>query len=456
MNKKLICILSILLSVFTSCKSDDNYVPLVIETNPDSVNVNQNTTVQISIFSNDSNIPANGSLELSLPENGTVELIDVNNTINDISDDVVLYSPNTNFTGEDTFQYTICESNNTNNCKTETVTATINSQSSVNYNLESFPYNTLSEYNFFQGNLKDLQPTFGVLPYKLNSALFSDYAKKKRFVWMPNNESATYISDDKPLDFPIGTILIKNFYYDNVLPNNETKILETRLMINKPEGWIFANYVWNEEQTEATFDLNGSFVDLQWDNQGEINTLQYRIPAGAECHTCHKVMETSLPIGPKPRNLNLNYNYENGLQNQLQKLVEFGYLENNLPSQVSKLPDYNDESEDLELRARAYLDINCAHCHSEETHCAYRPMRFDYSFTNNLENIGVCVDPDTYLGNGLLHIVEPGNSRDSVLHFRLRSTEVAYRMPLLGRTVNHIEGIALIEQWIDNLTITCN
>lgn len=440
-------------SVF-SCGTDDTITPLEIETNPDSVTIAQNSEIEIFIFSNDSNIPSNGQLTISNPSKGNAIKVDINNTPNLLADDIVRYTANPNEIGSDSFEYTIC--NASGNCKTEVISITITSNSSVVFNLESMPYPTLSDYQFFIGNLKDLEPEFGVTPYTLNSTLFTDYAKKKRFIWMPNNTKASYINDDVPLNFPVGTILIKNFYYDNVLPNNETQIIETRLMIRKNEGWVFAEYVWNTEQTEATLDMNGSFVDLEWQNGDEVESIQYRIPAGPECHTCHKVMEISQPVGTKPRNLNLIYNYDDGAENQLQKLVNLGYLENSLPNEISIMPDYNDTSQSLESRARAYLDINCAHCHSEETHCAYRPMRFDYIDTTNGTNIGVCVDPDTDLGLDLGHIVEPGDARNSVLHFRMNSTEPSNRMPLLGRTIVHTEGVELIEDWINSLTNDCN
>ncbi len=453
MKKNYFLFLFIVLSVF-SCGTDDSITPLDIETTPDSVTIAQNSQIEIFIFSNDSNIPSSGQLTISNPTKGSAIIIDVNNTPNNPSDDSVQYTASPNEIGSDSFQYTICNASGT--CKTETINVTITSNSNVVFNLESMPYQTLSEYQFFTGNLKDLEPEFGVTPYTLNSTLFTDYAKKKRFMWMPNNTKATYISDDVVLNFPVGSILIKNFYYDNVLPNNVTQIIETRLMIKKEDGWIFAEYVWNTEQTEASLDMNGSFVDLQWQNGDNVESLQYRIPAGPECHTCHKVMEISQPIGPKPRNLNLVYNYNNGSENQLEKLVSLGYLENSLPSNIDVLPNYNDPNESLELRARAYLDINCAHCHSEETHCAYRPIRFDFSDTQDYTNIGVCVDPDTDLGLGLGHIVEPGDPRNSVLHFRLNSLEPSNRMPLIGRTVAHMEGVSLIEEWINSLNIDCN
>ena len=452
MGKNYCLFLFILLSAM-SCGSDDGLTPLNIETNPDAVTIAQNSQIEIFVFSNDSNIPSIGELTLSNPTKGNATILDSNNTPNNPSDDIIQYSANPNEVGSDSFQYTIC--NDSGDCKTETIDVTITSNSDVIFNLENMPYQTLSEYQLFDGVLKNLEPSYGVTPYTLNSSLFTDYAKKKRFIWMPNNTKATYVSDDVSLNFPAGTILIKNFYFNNVLPNNETRIIETRLMIRKNEGWVFANYIWNIEQTEASLNMDGSFTDIEWQDD-DVKSVRYRIPAGSECHTCHKITEIANPIGPKPRNLNLSYNYNNGPENQLEKLVDLGYLENSLPSNIGVLPDYNNTNENLELRARAYLDINCAHCHSEETHCAYRPMRFGFSDTLDYTNLGICVDPDTDLGEDLGHIVEPSDARNSVLYFRLSSTEPSNRMPLIGRAIVHTEGVELIESWINSLTNDCN
>ena len=76
------------------------------------------------------------------------------------------------------------------------------------------PYEKLSQYQFFKGNLADLQPNDRVIPYDLNSPLFSDYAHKARFVWMPEGTSASYTTESV-LDFPKGAAIIKNFYYEN-------------------------------------------------------------------------------------------------------------------------------------------------------------------------------------------------------------------------------------------------
>jgi len=178
---KKIAIISCLLIVFTvyqSCKDDDDaYVPLNIQVNLDTVQMLQGTSIDISIFTNDVNIPENGTLETSIPNNGSLS---IQNTESNLNQSYIKYTPNSDFYGDDSFQYTVCQNDN---CATAEVTITVSPVSQVNFNLEAFPYDTLSEYNFYTGIMSDLNPEYGVLPYGLNSALFSDYAKKKRFVW---------------------------------------------------------------------------------------------------------------------------------------------------------------------------------------------------------------------------------------------------------------------------------
>ena len=326
--------------------------------------------------------------------------------------------------------------------------------SPVNYNINEMPYENLSQYNFFQGELKNLDPVYGVIPYELISSLFTDYSIKNRFLWMPDGVSAEYISSSSVFDFPVGTILIKNFSYDDVLPEMISKNIETRLMIKKENGWIFADYIWNEDQTEASFSLEGSVVDISWLQNGEERNISYRIPSASECLTCHKISDGAIPNGVKPRNINKTLDYRANSMNQLDKWMEMGYL-NSYPSDLEAVANWKDLSEPLEKRVRSYIDINCAHCHSENTHCEYRPIRLSFEATEDLANMGVCLTPDTNLGNGTDLIINPGNIDRSVLHFRMTSNEEQYRMPLIGRSIVHDEAIAMIEEWINSLN-NCN
>jgi uncharacterized repeat protein (TIGR03806 family) len=329
-------------------------------------------------------------------------------------------------------------------------------ESPVVLDLTQVPYQNLSDYVFFEDELKEQKPVYGVIPFEPVSSLFTDYALKKRFVWMPKNSKATYTSDGEIFNFPAGAALIKTFYYDNVLPENTTKIIETRVMIKKEDGWIFANYIWNDEQTEAYLDLEGRYVDLSWNQNGETKATNYRIPSETECHTCHKKDEKAVPIGTKPQHLNSLYTYSDGSQNQLMKWVEFGYLEgSSLPQDIQTLADWKDTSKPLELRVRSYVDINCAHCHAEGSHCDYRPIRLAFNETESSTNLGVCVTPDEYINSTIRYIVAPRNHQRSAMYYRLTTNEESLRMPLLGRTLVHEEAVDMIEDWINSLENTC-
>ena len=101
----------------------------------------------------------------------------------------------------------------------------------------SLGFGLLSEYGFFEGELRNLDPAKNVFPYELNSPLFSDYALKRRFISLPKGSEVQY-HPTEALDFPVGTTLIKNFYYsDDQLSGQKGRIIETRLLIRKEDGW---------------------------------------------------------------------------------------------------------------------------------------------------------------------------------------------------------------------------
>jgi uncharacterized repeat protein (TIGR03806 family) len=318
----------------------------------------------------------------------------------------------------------------------------------VSVDLSKVPYQKLSDYRFFKRALKDHIPEEGVIPYKPASSLFTDYALKKRFVWMPPGTKANYIADNEILDLPVGTALIKTFYYDNVEPSMTTKIIETRIMIRKSTGWIFAEYVWNNEQTDATLQMTGSYLPIAWSQNGTSKSTSYRIPSETECLTCHKTNNNPIPIGIKPQNLNTNYPFTSGNSNQLQYWVSKGILDNNLPSSIQSTIDYHDATQPLKTRLRSYLDINCGHCHRDNSHCDYRPLRLAFSETLQSINMGLCVTPEENLDPTLIQIIVPGNVTKSMMHFRLNSTDESNRMPLLGRTLVDEEGVQLLRDYI--------
>lgn len=336
--------------------------------------------------------------------------------------------------------------------------------SPVVVNLAEVPYANLSQYQFFQGEIKNQQPSYGVIPYKPASELFTDYALKNRFVWLPNGTKATYTSDADVLKLPVGSALIKTFYYNNVQPSNTTKIIETRVMIKiteeneETDGWIFAEYLWNADQTDATLQTQSSTIPISWIDQNSIlQNINYEIPSTNQCKTCHDNNGKSRPIGIKPQHLNTTFPYSTGTKNQLSKWIEFGYLENNLPATIVSTVDYKDTSQSLDLRVRSYLDINCAHCHQEGGNADYmQTIRMAFNQTTNSSNMGVCVPGDIQVpGIDRGFIISPNNTNESTILYLLSTNSPNLRMPRIGRTIAHQEGIQLVTEWINSLP-KCN
>jgi len=335
--------------------------------------------------------------------------------------------------------------------------------SPVVFDINAVPYAKLSDYNFFKGNISDLDPVYGVLPFQPASQLFTDYALKKRFIWMPDDVSATYQSDAKVLNFPTGTVLIKNFYYENVLPDNSKKIIETRLMIRKANEWIFANYIWNEQQSDADYDVDmtGGNLNVEWTQNGTATTVNYRIPSQGECMICHSNNQSIVPIGPKPQNLNFPINFADGNQNQLEKLKDFGYISNEIPGNIVSTVDYQDTSKSLDLRARSYLDINCAHCHTEGGTSQQYPVRFAFTQTPNYETLGFCQETNFMLNffpPGVNKIIYPGDHLQSIVHYRMNATpgDGPMMMPYIGRSLVHTEAVSVVDAWINSFEEGCD
>ena len=71
----------------------------------------------------------------------------------------------------------------------------------------------LSDYRFFK-DLTSQTPVDEVLPYQLQSELFSDYTYKQRFVYVPPAMKVGH-EKNKVFMFPVGSVLIKTFSYQN-------------------------------------------------------------------------------------------------------------------------------------------------------------------------------------------------------------------------------------------------
>ena len=330
---------------------------------------------------------------------------------------------------------------------------------SVNVQPDQLPLSFLSEYAFFDGKLKELKPNERVLPYDLNTPLFSDYAYKARFVWMPDSVRAT-IAENGQILFPENTVLIKNFYYpiDFSHPEKDWQMVETRLLYKKSDQWEAYTYIWNEEETDAKLSLIGDLQPVSWtDQRGKLHEIEYLVPNKNQCKSCHNADNKLEPIGPKVQNLNKETIYGTVQKNQLERWQELGLLEIDQPiNNYSKIVNWEDASSDLSSRALAYLDVNCGHCHRSDGPAHTTGLYLTYDQTNK-GRLGICKSP-VAAGKGSgdrLFGVHPGQADSSILVFRMESNDPGIMMPELGRVIKHQEGIDLVRAWIDSMEGKC-
>ncbi len=315
----------------------------------------------------------------------------------------------------------------------------------------------LSEYGFFEGNISAMKPAKDVMPYTLNTPLFSDYARKLRFIRLPEGKTVKYNALEV-LDFPVGTAIVKTFYYPTDA-RDESKgrtLMETRVLLHQERGWIALPYIWNEAQTDAYLEVAGGEKEIAWkDEKGKKQKLNYVIPNMNECKGCHNFKEKLLPIGPSARQLNGDFAYEGNTENQLKYWTRKGLL-TDLPQEdahIPRFPRWEEENDgSITQRARAYLDINCGHCHRPEGPANTSGL-YLYIHEKDPTALGIHKTP-VAAGRGsgtLTYDIVPQKPNESILLYRMNSLDPGVMMPELSRKLLHEEGITTIKKWIEEM-----
>lgn len=308
------------------------------------------------------------------------------------------------------------------------------------------PAEKLSAYGFFASANAGAAVSEGVRPYDLVNALFSDHAAKHRYVYVPKGQAAKY-AQDEVFDFPVGSVLIKTFAFapDMRDPAVSERWIETRLIIRKQEGWVAYPYIWNETQTEAIYSPVGGVRKIETISpEGEKLSFNYQIPNRNQCKQCHRVGDDLMPVGPRARNL--NHVGPAGV-NQIADWTERGIL-SGAPAAPAAVPAAFGDGP-LDARARAWLDVNCAHCHRAGGSASNSGLLLGWNETDP-RGWGVMKRPIA-AGNGAgshLFVIVPGKPDESILTYRIETTEPGILMPELGRTVVDKRGLELVREWI--------
>lgn len=327
----------------------------------------------------------------------------------------------------------------------------------------SAPPATLSATGAFS-NIANLTPASGIVPFAVNSQLWSDGAEKWRWIALPNN-GAPYTStetvgftDTGEWSFPVGTVTIKHFE----LPTNENnpavrKRLETRFIVRTQQGWYGLTYRWRADGTDADLvPTGGSSADITITQaNGSTRVQRWDFPSRENCMGCHNA-GAGFALGLNTRQLNgvMTYPSTGISAHQLSTWSAIGMLDTTLSAGqiagLAKTSAVTDTSVSLTQRMRSYLDANCSHCH--------RPggvlrSSWDARFDTPLALQGIVdVVPEGTFGIDGARVIKPGDKDKSLMYIRMNDTwNVQAQMPPLARNVLHDAAMDTLTQWITQL-----
>ncbi|GGY69664.1 hypothetical protein GCM10011613_12510 [Cellvibrio zantedeschiae] len=286
---------------------------------------------------------------------------------------------------------------------------------------------------------KPIEAASGLIPYAVNSPLWSDGADKQRYLSLPNNTQIT-VASNGDFNFPIGSVLMKHFKFGE-------KFVETRLFTHSKTGWQGFSYEWNDAQTEATL-LSGAKDKL-------VNNVNWHFPSAGQCLECHtSAAGFSLGLETKQLNSDLLYPATQKTANQLTTLAHIGMFSSPLTSEqkTEKLYSLSDTQATSSQKARSYLHTNCANCHQPN---GPAPVNIDLRITASLTQMKVCNIAPTAGDLGIVNakIVAAGDPQKSILLKRMQTTDNT-QMPPLAHSVIDTQAVQVVSEWITSLQ-TC-
>lgn len=324
-------------------------------------------------------------------------------------------------------------------------------------NSAQFPQR-LSESGLF-ASVKGHQLRPEAIPFDVNAPSWSDGAHKTRFLALPAREGSEppiKFSGKRGWDFPDGTVAIKSFALEfHEGDPSSRRWIETRFLTRQDGEWFGYSYRWNGEQTDAAL-VAPQGLDQEFTIQtpsGAERRQTWRYPARAECMVCH-TRASKYVLGLSTLQLNRERDYGRGFKaNQMDVWNDLGLLsafpKNEPRENLPRLVDPRDKTADLDLRARSYLQANCAICH---VNAGGGDSQFDFEFHLPLEKTKLvnAIPVHDTLGMEGARLVTPGNPGASILWQRVVRRGPG-QMPPLGSSIIDVDAMLLLLEWIANM-----
>ena len=303
-------------------------------------------------------------------------------------------------------------------------------------------------------DMRTMAPQSYLVPYDVNTPLWSDGAQKQRYMALPD-DAKIHFAEQGEWQFPAGTVFVKTFQ----LPVDDTdpsilRRLETRLLVRDTNGYVYgATYKWRADNSDADLVTAGMTEDIPIKTADGSRIQHWFYPGRQDCLTCHTTAAGGV-LGVKARQLNGNYTYPNGVtDNQLREWNHQGLFDVTLTKQqiahVEKLVPVTDTHASVEWRVRSYFDANCSQCHRPGGAEAFFDARFDTPLVKAGIINGPVANPLEIPG---ARIVVPDDLNRSILLHRI-SQLGELQMPPLARNVDDTNAIALVSKWISTLPL---
>lgn len=345
---------------------------------------------------------------------------------------------------------------------------------------EAFP-KKLSETGLF-ASVPENVPAAGLVPYELNVPFWSDFAVKDRYVALPKEKSVKF-EENEGWEFPVGTVFVKTFWLHRDRVNMADAVrMETRLLVNAPEGWVGYTYVYDEDQRDAVLIDAGITRTIPIKTDAGIVQQHYYFPSRTDCMTCHTKKE-GFVLGPETPQMNRALSYHGKTENQIELWKRLEMFVEEPKKEAKKFAQYPDwgfgnldrsggaedssrrsdatmrhslddalrvpEGADIETLARAWLDVNCAMCHQPE---GIAPGKRDFRFDTKLEKMNIVDIAPAQMRRRPegTKLIAPGKPELSELLRRIQS-DYPLQMPPVATNLVDPKGSAVIERWIRKL-----
>jgi glucose/arabinose dehydrogenase len=339
-----------------------------------------------------------------------------------------------------------------------------------------------------------------LIPYSVNSPLWSDGAYKERHIALPGADSTFDFTTSGSWDLPDKTVLVKSFALETVEGDPSTRRwIETRFLVKQQGEWAGYSYQWNDEQTDAALvGKDGVDKDFYIKTASGSRRQPWRFPSRTECMVCHS-RAAKFVLGLSTEQMNRDHDYGGVVDNQLRVLEHLGVFRVNWmaeahaairkelkdegldsssqtkrfgeitatrdqrpapptsllfqrPERYAKLPDPYDETQEVAARARSYLHSNCAQCHVA---AGGGNAQIDLAYNTPLDNMKVIDLAPLHHKYDLTdpRIIAPGHPERSVLLHRI-AIRGPGQMPQLATAVVDERAVDVLRRWIAGLPPT--